>query len=53
MANALIFFAKKVTSFCIAKATHFFVAKGQMHENTLAITVNKFFINELVTVTML
>ena len=57
MANTLVFFAEKnVSSFCIAKATHIFAAKISnilTIENTLATTVNKFFIHELVKLTML
>ena len=55
MANSLIFFAEKnVSSFCVAKATHIFAAKNNnVFENTLATLFNKFFIKELVTLTML
>ena len=55
MANTFIFFAeKKVSSFCIAKATHIFAAKNiNVFENTLATIVNEFVINELVKLMML
>ena len=47
MAKTLIFFVEK-------KATHIFAAKQiNIFENTLATTVNKFVINELVQLMML
>ena len=43
-----------MSSICIAKATHIFCSKNiNVFENTLAITVNEFVINELVKLTML
>ena len=49
VANILIFFAEKnVSSFCIAKASHFFCCKNiNVSENTLAATSNEFVFNEL------
>ena len=49
-----IFAAKKVSSFCNAKATHIFCSKNiNVFENILAATVYEFVINKLIKLTML